>query len=308
MATVNYSKNDQDVTTTLYILLKKREEIDWQTFYSYWKNVHGPVSARLPGQYQYWQYHLTHNQDNIWPSIDGVEYKISEEEQLDGIAELTFESQENFQTWINTAAILDSDQQNFVSKAVMYLTTHGNSKTYLNSIENSSPIGNIDAIKFHVMVKKANTITVDKFRKYMLDTFAESFCKSDLVLKFKLHLLEEHDNSLPPAPGVSYYEPLEKQYQAAFEIAFKNSIDMETFFNSEAYTSVVKDQRKYIKQFATFLEQGTYTFIDNGKLTLAGQRTSTVAELITNLGATNQTQDKILNLMLGNQRAISTIS
>ncbi|MBN3896119.1 MAG: EthD domain-containing protein [Nostoc sp.] len=303
MAKVNYSADDQDVTTILYILLKKREEIDWQTFYSYWKNVHGPVSARLPGQYQYWQYHLTHNWDNIWPSIDGVEYKISEEEQLDGIAELTFVSEENFKTWINTAAILDSDQQNFVSKAVMYITTHGNSKTYVNSIENSSQIGKIDVIKFHVMVKKTNAITVDEFRKYMVDTFAESFWKSDLVLKFRLHLLEEHDNSLPPAPGVSHYEPIEKQYQAAFEIAFKNSIDMETFLNSEAYTSVVKDHRKYIKQFVTFLEQGTYTFVDNGKLTLAGQRTSTVAELITNLGATNQTQDKILNLMLDNDKS-----
>ncbi|MBD2531769.1 EthD domain-containing protein [Nostoc flagelliforme FACHB-838] len=307
MTKVNYSANDKDVTT-LYILLKKREEIDWQTFYSYWKNVHGPVSARLPGQYQYWQYHLSNNRGNIWPSIDGVEYKISEQEQLDGIAELTFVSQENFQTWINTAAILDSDQQNFVSKAVMYLTTHGNSKTYVNNIENSSPIGKINAIKFHVMLKKANDITVDEFRKYLVnDTFAESFWKSDLVLKFKLHLLEEHDNSLPPAPGVSHHEPLEKQYQAAFEIAFKNSMDMESFLNSEAYTSIVKDYRKYIKQSATFLEQGTYTFVNNGELTLAGQRTSTVAELITNLGATNQTQDKILNLMLGNQRAISTI-
>ncbi|MBG1270920.1 hypothetical protein [Nostoc sp. WHI] len=78
---------------------------------------------------------------------------------------------------------------------------------------------------------------------------------------------------------------------------------METFFNSEPYASVMKDQGKYIKQFASFLEEGTYTFVDNGKLTLAGQRTSTVAELIANLGATNQTQDNILNLMLGNDKS-----
>jgi len=303
MPKVNYSAHEKDGTTVLYILLKKREEIDWQTFYSYWKNVHGPVSARLPGQYQYWQYHLTNNCDDIWPSIDGLEYKISQEEQLDGIAELTFVSEENFQTWINTAAILDSDQQNFVSKAVMYVTNNGNSKTYVNSIKNSYQIGNLDVIKLHVMVKKVSTITVDKFREYMVNQFAESFVESDLVLKFRLHLLEEHDNSLPPAPGVSHYEPLEKQYQAAFEIAFKNKIDMETFFNSKPYTSVVKDNGKYIKKFATFLEEGTYTFVDNGKLTLAGQRTSTVAELIANLGATNQTQDNILNLMLGNDKS-----
>ncbi|MEH2313023.1 MAG: EthD domain-containing protein [Nostoc sp.] len=303
MTKINYSEDNQDVTTVLYILIQKKKEIDYQTFYSYWKNVHGPVSARLPGQYQYWQYHLTYNWDDIWPGIDGIEYTISEEEQFDGIAELTFTSDENFQTWVNTIAILDSDQQNFVNKAVMYRTNRGNSKTYVNSIQNSSAIGKLDVIKFHVMLKKANAITVDEFRKYMVDIFPESFIKSDLILKFRLHLLEDHDNSLPPAPGVSNYEPLEKQYQAAFEIAFKNSIDMATFFDSEAYTSVVKDYRNYIKQFVTFGEQGTYTFIDDGKLTLAGQRTSTVAELITSLGATNQTEDKILNLMLGKDKS-----
>ncbi|GAX36251.1 EthD domain-containing protein [Nodularia sp. NIES-3585] len=299
MTKLNCSADDQDVKIGLYILLKKRQEIDWETFYSYWKNVHGPVSARLPGQYQYWQYHLTYNLDNIWPGTDDIENKITEEEQLDGIAELIFISEDNFQTWVKAAAILDSDQQNFVSKAVIYMTNHGNSQTYLNRINNSSPIGKIDAIKFHVMLKKANAITVDEFRKYMVCQLAESFVKSDVVIKFRLHLLEEHNNSLPAAPGVSHYELLENQYQAGFEIAFKNSIDMATFFNSEAYTSVIKSYKKYIKKFVTFLEQGTYTFIDNGKLTLAGQRTSTVAELITNLGATNQTQDNILNLILG---------
>ncbi|MBH8563072.1 EthD domain-containing protein [Nostoc sp. CENA67] len=303
MAKVNYSAHAQDATTVLYILIKKREDIDLQTFYSYWKNVHGPVSARIPGQYQYWQYHLTHNRDNIWSSVDSIEYTIPKEDQLDGIAELTFLSEGDLQTWINSAAILDSDQQNFVSQAIIYGTNNSNSKTYVDSIENTYPIGNLDVIKFHVMVKKANTITVEQFREYMVDRFAESVVKSDLVIKFRLHLLEEHDNSLPPAPGVSHYEPLEKQYQAAFEIAFKNRTDMKTFLNSEPYTSLVKDQGKYIKQFASFLEEGTYTLVHNGKLTLAGQRTSTVAELITNLGATNQTQDNILNLILGKEQS-----
>lgn len=300
MTKVDYSTRDQNVKIVLYVLIKKKKEIDLDTFYSYWKNIHGPVSARLPGQFQYWQYHLPYSRNNIWPNVDGIEYEIPEEDEFDGIAELTFLSEDHCQTWINSANILDSDQQNFVSKAVIYLTNNGNSKTYIDTIENGTPIGNLDVIKFHVMLRKADAITVNDFRNYMVDKFTKSFIQSDLVLKFKLHLLEEHDNSLPPAPGVSHYEPLEKQYQAAFEIAFKSWIDMENFFDSQAYTAVVQDQKNYIKQFTTFREQGTYTFVYNGKLTLAGQRTSTVAELIANLGATNQTEDNILNLMLGN--------
>lgn len=298
MEKVNYATPDKNGKAVFYALIQKRKGIGLATFQSYWKNVHGPVSARLPGQHQYWQFHLAYNQGGLWPVTDGIEYNISEEEQLDGIAEVTFLSEEDRQLWLNAVVIIAPDEQNFVSKAVIYVTNNGNSKTYVDGIETGDPNGGLDVVKSHVMVKKSNAITVDDFRKYMLDIFAPAIVKSDLVLKFRLHLLEEHDNSLPPAPRVSHYEPLEKQYQAAFEIAFKNRIDMEKFFASEAYAAALKDQKKYIKQIAAFPEQDTYTFVYDGKLTLAGQRTSTVAELIANLGATNQTQDNILDLML----------
>ncbi|KOP26889.1 hypothetical protein AMR41_07890 [Hapalosiphon sp. MRB220] len=102
MTKVDYSTRDQDVDTVLYIPIKKRKEIDLDTFYSYWKNIHGPVSARLPGQFQYWQYHFTHN-NAIWPSIDGIEYEVPEEDQFDGVAELTFLSTKDCQMWIKAA-------------------------------------------------------------------------------------------------------------------------------------------------------------------------------------------------------------
>ncbi|ARV57305.1 ethyl tert-butyl ether degradation protein EthD [Nostocales cyanobacterium HT-58-2] len=297
----DYAIRDQDGKAVFYVLLKKRNGIALEMFDDYWKNVHGPVCARLPGQYQYWQFHLTHNHGGLWPVTNGIDYNSLEEEQFDGIAELTFLSQEARQEWFNAAAILMSDEHNLFSKAVGYVINDGNSKTYVDGIETGDPNGNLDIVRFHIFIKKANAINVNDFRKYMKDNFASSVVKSDLVLKFRLHLLEEHDNSenLPPAPGVSHYEPLEKQYQAAFEIAFKNRIDMEKFFASEEYATAVKNQTNYIKQINTFPERNAYTFVYNGKMTLAGQRSSTVAELIANIGATNQLQDDIQNLVLG---------
>jgi hypothetical protein len=301
MEKVNYATPEKEGKAGLYVLLKRRKGITLATYNSYWKNVHGPVAARLPDLYQYSQFHLEQIEDILWSVTDGIEIESDtlEEDQLDGIAELTFLTEEERQTWINAAEILASDEQNFVSKAVIYLTNNGNSKTYVDGIETRDPNGDLDVVKFHVMVKKANAITVDDFRQYMAGKFAPALLKSDLVIKFRLHLLEEHDNSIPSSPGVSYYEPLEKQYQAAFEIAFKNRLDMEKFFASKAYAAAVKAQTKYIKQLTAFPEQNTYTLVYDGKMTLAGQRTPTVAELIVNLGATNQTEGQILNLMLG---------
>jgi hypothetical protein len=300
MNKIDYAQRDQNGKAVFYVLLKKRNGIPLDTFDNYWKDVHGPVCARLPGQHQYWQFHLAHNEGGIWPTIDGVGYGTSEEEQFDGIAELTFLSEENRQKWFDAAAILMSDEHNLFSKAVGYVTNNGNSKTYLDNIEVGNPNGNLSPIKLHVMLRKVDAISVNDFRNYLVTSFAPALVKNDLVIKFRLHLLEEHDNSekLPPAPGVSHYESLEKQYQAAFEIAFKNRLDLENFFASEDYAVVAKEQSKYIKQLSTFPERDVYTFVYDSKMTLAGQRGSAVAALINNIGATNQLQNDILDLIL----------
>lgn len=300
MSKVDYAQRDYQGKAVFYVLLKKRNGITLDTFDNYWKDVHGPVCARLPSQHQYWQFHLAHNEGGIWPVINGIKCDTPEEEQFDGIAELTFLSESDRQKWFNAAAILMSDEHNLFSKAVGYVTNKGNSKTYVDGIEIGNPNGNLGLVKLHVLLRKAEAISVDNFRNYLVTHFAPALTKSDLILKFRLHLLEEHDNSekLPPAPGVSHYEPLEKQYQAVFEIAFKNRLDMEKFFASEEYAFAVKEQPKYIKQISTFPERDVYTFVYDSKMTLAGQRGSAVAALINNIGATNQLQDDILGLML----------
>jgi hypothetical protein len=121
--------------------------------------------------------------------------------------------------------------------------------------------------------------------------------RSSKVLKFRLHLFEPPDVSRPDAAGVAHSEPAEKQYQAAFEIAFRNNLDMETFFASQQYAEAVKDQARYVRQVCPMPERNPYTFVYNGNMTLAGQRGSRTAELITNTGATNQLRADIHDLM-----------
>ncbi|OUL37457.1 carboxymuconolactone decarboxylase, partial [Nostoc sp. T09] len=114
-------------------------------------------------------------------------------------------------------------------------------------------------------------------------------------------LLEEVDTSRPDAPGVSHYEAPEKQYQAAFEIAFANHLEMERFFASKEYAAAVQDQAKYVQRFLPFPEQAAYTFVYDGKITLAGQYSSNVADLIVKVGATNQLKEGIVSLMNSKQ-------
>ena len=297
MAT-DYAIRDRDASVTFYVLLWKRHGITREMFDDYWRDVHGPVCARLP-QHQYWQFHVAPNEGGILPVIKDVASASPDDDQFSGIAELTFRSPQDRERWFREASILMADEHNIFSKAIGYVTSPGNSRTYLDRIEVGAPNGRLGIVKLHVMVKQADGIGVDAFRRYLTGTFATAVAKSDLVLKFRLHLFEPPDVSRPDAAGVTHFEAPDKQYQAAFEIAFNTRLDMEAFFASDAYAAAVTEQAKYLKQVSAFPERDAYTFVYDGKLTLAGQRGSRTAQLITDIGAINQLADDIVDLVVG---------
>jgi hypothetical protein len=294
----DYSARDKSGRVVFYVLLWKRRGISLELYDDYWRNVHGPVCARLPGQFQYWQLHVAHNEGGVWPQISGIRYDCPEESQFDGIAELTFKSDGDRTTWFQAAGILMDDEHNLFRKAIGYNTSEGNSRTYVDRLAMGAPNGPVGVPKFHVMVKKTR-VSVEDFRNYLTKTFAPAIASSDQVLKFRMHLFEEVDASRPDAAGVAHSEPAEESYQAAFEIAFADHLAMEAFFQSKPYAAAVKDQPNFIQQICPFPERSAYTFVYDGRMTLSGERSSTVAELITNIGATNQLRDDIRALMLG---------
>jgi hypothetical protein len=295
--TTEYSARDRNALFTFYVIMWKSKGLALNSFDDYWRDVHGPVCARLPGQFQYWQWHVGHNEGGIFPALEGVDYASKPQEQFDAIAELTFESTEDRQTWFDASAILMNDEHNIFSKAIGYVTKAGNSRTYTDRIEVGDPNGGVGLVKFHVMLRQAQGIATEDFREYLTASFAHSVVKDDRVPKFRLHLFEPPDVSRPDAAGVSHSEPQEMLYQAAFEIAFKNQLDMEAFFASEHYSSATEELAKTVSHAYPFPERDSYTFVYNGKMTLAGRRGSRTAELITHLGAVNQLRDDISELL-----------
>nr|WP_072013786.1 ethyl tert-butyl ether degradation protein EthD [Myxosarcina sp. GI1] len=297
----DYAIRDRQGKLAFYVLLWKRKSINLSLFDNYWRDVHGPVCARLPGQHQYWQFHLDRCEGELWPTVPGVEYTCAEANQFEGIAELTFTSEAERNLWFESASILMDDEHNIFSKAIGYNTSLGNSITYVDGIPSGQPNGKLDLLKFHIMVKKSPSASIIALRQYLKETFAPTVSQSESVLKLRLHLFEAVDNSRADASGVSHFEPPEEQYQAAIEIAFANPLEMEKFFASPEYAIATRDLSRYVRRFLLFPERTAYTFVYDGEMTLAGQRSSTVAELIANIGATNQLKEDVTTLMMQQQ-------
>jgi len=297
----DYSNRDKNGKVVFYVPLWKRDGITMETFDDYWSNVHGPVCSRLPGQHQYWQFHVAHDEGGIWPQINGIEYTTPEEEQFDGIAELSFKNDEDRKSWFTAAGILMDDEHNPFKQAIGINTMEDHSITFVDGIENAEPNGSPGLIKLHVMIKQSKNATVDDFRDYLTNNFAKKVIENNNLLKLRLHMFEEVDNTRPPAAGVSHSQPEDQQFQAAMEIAFENRLEMERFFASDEYKSTMELQPKYIRQISVFPERTAFTFIYDDKMTIAGLRGSKVCDIIKNIGATNQLKDDIIKIISKNE-------
>ena len=299
MSIQDLSQRDENALVTFYVPLWKRSGLRLDLFDDYWRDVHGPVCARLPGQYQYWQFHVAHNLGGLFPSIDGVGMFSSEEEQFDGIAELTFRTVEDRAIWFEAAGILMADEHNIFRIGLGYVTSPGNSKTWLDRIECPAPNGNTGLVRMHVQVRQKVGTTTEEFRSYLTEVFAPNVSKSSHILKLRTHLFEKPDLSRPDAAGVSHSLPESLLYQAAFEIAFRNNLEMEYFFASTEFSDATSGINKVVSQLNAYPEKDPYCFVYDGKMTTAGQRGSRTAYLITDTGAINQTQEYVLDLICG---------
>ena len=151
------------------------------------------------------------------------------------------------------------------------------------------------------MVRKTDSTSVDDFRSFMTNTLMNEIAVMPEVVQLRYHLFDEIDLSRPDAQGVEHVEKTGKDYHAAFEISFKTALDRENVFASSAYLDALAKGSKIIDMIKPCHERFTATFVSGHAMTLAGKRGSSVAQLITDLGALNQIRADIDNLMLSNK-------
>lgn len=288
---------DDAIETLFYTPLKKRTGLTVEQFNLYWKDAHGPLCARLPGLYQYKQFHLDHDLGGIFPELPGVSRVTPQDEQIDGIAELTFVSVANRQAWVDAGLPLMIDEQNCFDETIGYLVTDRRSKTYVDRIANDVPNGPVGVERFHLLLKVARGVPITTLREYLTTQFAPAVISHDLVLKFRLHQLDEYTKPAPPAPNVFHEPNAERQIQAAVEIAFKTRLELSQFLHSQAWTDATAGAGDVVRQMSVFRERAAYSLVEDGAATLMGQRSPSVAKTITDAGAMSNLNDDVVALM-----------
>jgi len=294
---MTYAGRDTAIETLFYTPLKGRTGLTIDQFRRYWKDAHGPLCARLPGLYQYKQFHLLPDRGGVWPAPDGVDRHTPDDEQIDGIAELTFTSADNRQAWVDAGLPLMIDEQNCFDETIGYLVTDRRSTTFVDRILNDVPNGDVGVARYHVLLKRHLDQPVAELRTFLTEQFAPNVIKSPLVIKFRLHLLDEYTKPAPPAPNVFHEPSADRQIHAAFEIAFASRLELAEFVASEHYSAASTGMGAYVRQLSVFSEQAAYSLVEDGRATLMGQRSPSVARTIAEAGALSNLSDDVVSLM-----------
>jgi len=281
-------------------LLERKPSAPPEMFTRYWRDVHGPLAARIHGFYQYWQHHLGAPQADFWP-VSGVEQSVPEAYRIQGFAETTFRAAADREKLGQdpAAQALFYDEQNVFRATYLFPSAPGDSHTYLDRFENGAPQGPQRVPTYIVLVQRADGASQDALASYLRDRLGPALAGSPDLMKVRLHLLQPFDPKAWDTPGVAHDLPPRAQYQAILEVAFRDATAERQFLGSPAFRQAASELPHVIRALHTYPVTATYTAVYDGRPTLVGLKGMSVAETILATGARNQVSADVLRLLNG---------
>lgn len=291
----DYAKRDSAISINSYTTVLRRPKVAHDLFATYWRDVHGPLCARIPGLGWYVQNHFDREQDaHLWPALDGI--RPFSNYELDGGVEIGFHSAEDQALFNEACPILFADEQNMFAATVAYALPKG-STTLVDRVAEPSPNENDSLDRLHLHLGAAHDDAAAFGER--VSGLARSLAAENALLKVRLHLPSRYDNAepAPPAPNVSHEVSDERRLVAVLELAFASPLERRAFYGSNAFPAATETLGGDVAYATAFAVSGVYTYVRDKTLTLAGLRGSRPAQLIERLGARNQVADNVRRLL-----------
>ena len=290
----DFAARDAAIRILTYTPIRRREGVPQDLFDTYWRDVHGPLCARLPGLAFYAQHHVARERGaNLWPLPDGVRPLDT---VLDGLVEIGFADAAGQGRFEAASPLLFSDERNFIGHDVAYALPDG-ARTLVDRDPDPVPNRIEPGHRLHLHLHGTGT---DAFRDWA-GSFAAGLAEAPGIVKVRLHRPEPYHNAAPApaAPGVDHALPRERKRVAIVEVGWTDRLAAEAFLAGGAYAALAEGLATHVAALGAFLVTRQCVFIRDGVLTTAGLRGSRPAELIAALGALNQTEPAVTRLFRG---------
>ena len=287
----DFSDRDASIRHLTYTPIRRREGLPHALFDAYWRDVHGPLCARLPGLGFYAQHHLSPDLTaNLWPVPEGV---APLDVVLDGMVEIGFADEAAQGRFQEASPILFSDERNFIGHDVAYDLPNG-ARTLIDRDPDGTPNRDEPGHRIHLHLHGRGTSAIHTWA----EEFAEALAKEADIVKVRLHLPETYRNSAPQpaAPEVDHRLPAERKRVVILELGWSSRLAAAAYLQGPRYGAQVDGLKAHVSNLGAFRVASQCVFIRDGVLTTAGLRGSRPAALIEALGAFNQIQDDVTRL------------
>jgi EthD domain len=287
-ATPSFADREARATITWVVPTRRRLSISSELFESYWQNCHGPTVAMLPGLEFYYQHRLQPDHGDFWPILPGIANDIEEAHQFDGIAQLAWVSQADYDAFaagIDEARVPE-DEENIFRVVAIQTSLEGNHRTLSDRMPDLAPAGPESHLRLFAAMRIADGVSRADFASHLLDEVAPAFARHELPLRVRAIVCEDvHPHEAPESVVVDL--PLSQQYQAYVELVFDDRIAMRRFYASNGFRDAVADLADHVAQVNAFAVKESVICVADGCPTLAGRLGAARAQAAIDIGALN---------------------
>jgi uncharacterized protein (TIGR02118 family) len=216
-------------------LLTKRPDLTTAQFRQHWRNVHGPLAARLPGLRAYHQNHVV---DKTQLAIDHARGNWD----LDGFSELWFDDREAMQRALKSDAYraVVADSPNCMATTSIVVADQ--------VVVVPRADGHTTPIKRMSILERRQGLTPAEFRAEWLDKHAAMVAQFPAIAGYTQNLITEHGT----APGIAA-SGSDIAADGIVEMWFRNTDDLTAAFRSPAAEVSQRHALHFLQRITTFL-------------------------------------------------------
>jgi EthD domain len=266
-----------------------RTDVSAETNDAYWRDVHGPLAARIPGFFQYRQLHLAAPEDGLLTLPTGVE-ALPVGEPPDGIAQELFRTRNNLAAFTSHPFVTDyifHDEKNLARRNATMPSAEGAARTLVDNTAEATPQGPPRQPTYAVCLQSA----ADRAQLHShAAAVAKLWADDPGVLRLRFTLLDAYDATAWQSPGVDHAWAEAEQYQAWIEIVVMNTPVMQRL---AAFDGAV------VRGVHTYPVRAKHTIVFDSRPTDVGLRGWPAVKLIEIAGATNQQEPQLLRALYG---------
>ncbi len=282
------------VTSTVYAWL--RNDTSFETGFTYWRDIHGTLVARIPGKFIYRQLHLKPAINVLSGQFQKYVNPVVQALQPQGIAHTYYLNEyelAKFKGHQFTQTYLIEDEPNMARLNASLWSHNDNAKTLKDISNNLMPQGKTENDEYVVSFIFEKQVSIDDRREKLIK-LSESLITKHEVTRLRYHVLEDYDDENVPDTKVGHCRPTDVRYNAWLELGVLPKSELSQLIEKDLLPLATDVKTIHINPIFE-----RYTVVAEGKPTIVGLKGFPAYQTILRAGAANQLDENLLEDLYG---------